>query len=108
MTKKIESQQDPQSPFVGNAQAGGPPADVAPPTGVLPEPETPGGPFRHNTAGATEPTPKYEVAQEDLPPQNDDVTTSAESHSLGERYVPGSAQGGPAPTVPNFTPARGR
>jgi len=101
------SQQDPQSPFVGNAASNGPPADVAPPTGVLPEPEVPGGPFRHNTAGATEPTPKYEVPQADLPPQNDDVTTSAESVNL-EHYIPGSANGSPAPTQPNFTPAHGK
>jgi hypothetical protein len=96
------SQQDPEPTHLGRASSQGHLSKVATPTGVTPEPEVPGGPFRHATTGATEPRPKWEIPQEDLEPQNDDVSTSAESANLGDRYVPGSANGAPAPTVTRF------
>jgi hypothetical protein len=101
------SQQTPHSPHGGKASSKTHPATTGPPTGVASEPETSGGPFRHASTGSTEPRPKWETPQDELEPQADDVTTSAESRNLGERYVPGSAAGTAAPTQPlRFT--RGR
>jgi len=101
------SKQAPQPTHLGRASSETHPAKTADPSGVPPGPEPSGGPFRHATTGATEPRPKWEIPQDALEPQADDVTTSAESVNLKERYIPGSANGGEAPLKTNFTPQRG-
>jgi hypothetical protein len=99
------SQQTPHSAHGGKASSTTHPAETASKTS-LPNVEPTGGAFRHATADNV-PRPKWEIPQDDLEPQADDVTTSAESSNLGDRYVPGSANGGEAPLTTNFTPRRG-
>ncbi len=56
------------------------------------------------------PVPKYETPQDQLDPSGRVLGSedgNAESQHLGRRYVPGSARGGPASTVPLYGRKRG-
>jgi hypothetical protein len=103
-----DSQQSSGSAHGGKASSKTRPAEVAPATGNPPNaPVTDTDTTVPAPGWTADPTPKYETPQSELPPQNKTVSTSAQSDNLDE-YVPGSAQGGPAPTKPNLTPRRGR
>jgi hypothetical protein len=93
------SNQTPQTANAGKSSSKTQPAAVAPGTSHL-------SPRVANWAA--DPKPKYELDQDELPAQVQGVTTSPESQHLGKRYVPGSAPGSEAPTVPRLRPTRGR